>query len=103
MFDEDKGDYLQKMEHRRQRLSENHECRYRRKDGGTLWALVSSTPILDDAGHFNGMFAMITDITERKRAEQMLLRREQEYRTLVENIPDLMCWKRPSLGKVAVI
>jgi PAS domain S-box-containing protein len=41
-------------------------------DTKALWALASATPIFDDKHHFEGSFAMLTDITERKLAEQKL-------------------------------
>ena len=49
-----------------------HDFRFRRKDGRHLWCIISATPILDDKGDFAGGVAMITDITERKRAEDEL-------------------------------
>ncbi len=45
------------------------ERRLRRVDGSTLWALVASTPITDSAGRFEGMLAMVTDISHQKQAE----------------------------------
>ena len=48
------------------------EVRYRRKDGGELWALLGSSPIRDDEGVYRGALVMITDITDRKRAKKKL-------------------------------
>ena len=36
---------------------------------GDLWAILSTSPILDNEGHFEGTLGMVTDITERIRAE----------------------------------
>jgi len=47
-----------------------------RKDGSELWCIVSSSPLFDDKGKYAGALAMITDITERKRAEEALLESE---------------------------
>ncbi|HEX5363371.1 MAG TPA: PAS domain S-box protein, partial [Gallionella sp.] len=69
MFDEDMPAHLKRMENRRQGRSENYEVRFRRRNGETLWTLVSATPIFDEEHRFAGMFGMFTDITERKRAE----------------------------------
>jgi PAS domain S-box-containing protein len=52
--------------------SARRDRRYRRKDGGDLWAQVVSTPLRDDAGGYQGALAMVTDITERKRDEDRL-------------------------------
>jgi PAS domain S-box-containing protein len=72
MFAEDVPDHLKRMENRRQGLSDNYERRFRRKNGETLWTLASATPILDEEHHFKGSFAMFTDITARKRAEERM-------------------------------
>jgi PAS domain S-box-containing protein len=45
------------------------ERRLRRADGRRMWALVSTTPIVDAAGRFDGSLAMVTDITQQKQAE----------------------------------
>jgi PAS domain S-box-containing protein len=70
IFEEDAPDHLRKMENRRQGVSENYQRRFRRKDGQTVWTLAAATPIFDDEHRFNGSFAMLTDITERKQAEE---------------------------------
>ena len=70
MFDEEVPDHLKRMENRRQGLSENYERRFRRKNGETLWTLVSAAPILDEKQQSKGAFAMFTDITDRKQAEE---------------------------------
>ncbi|MCX5894181.1 MAG: PAS domain S-box protein [Deltaproteobacteria bacterium] len=53
----------------RQGMSRKHDFKFRRKDGGDLWAILSTSPILDDEGHYQGMLGMLTDITGRIRAE----------------------------------
>jgi len=78
MFVEDAPDHQIKMENRRRGLSENYQRRFRRNDGETVWTLASATPILDDEHHFLGSFAMFTDITEKKLAEEELLRLKDE-------------------------
>ncbi len=72
MFDEDMIDHLKIMDSRRQGLPENFEQRFRRKDGGAVWTLVSATPIVSEENRFRGSIDMLTDITERKRAETEL-------------------------------
>ena len=53
----------------RQGMSRKHDFKFRRKDGGDLWAILSTSPILDDEGHYEGILGMVTDITARIRAE----------------------------------
>jgi len=84
MFEEDLPDHLKKIENRRQGMSENYERRFRRKDGETLWTQASATPILDNEHRFIGSFAMFTDITDRKRAEETLNRLNEELEQRVK-------------------
>ena len=58
------------MTRRRDGVAEQFERRYRRADGGELVALVSATPMTDEQGEYAGSFAMLMDITERKRGER---------------------------------
>jgi PAS domain S-box-containing protein len=71
-----------RMEARRQGISETYEARFLRKDGESLWAQVSAAPIFDSEGQAGGSFAMLTDITERKRAEQEQHRLSRELRAI---------------------
>jgi PAS domain S-box-containing protein len=52
----------------------SQDLRFRKRDGTQLWGLVSSSPILGKDGALVGTVGMVTDITERKRAEEQLRR-----------------------------
>lgn len=41
----------------------------RRRDGTTLWAMLSAAPMIDDGGRPSGMLTMVSDVTERKRSQ----------------------------------
>jgi PAS domain S-box-containing protein len=71
MFDADIPEHKHRTEARRKGISESYELRFRRKDEQTIWSAVSATPIYDDDRNFNGSFAMFTDITERKRNDEV--------------------------------
>jgi PAS domain S-box-containing protein len=70
MFQEDLPDALLKRDRRGPGVSDQFERRFRRKDGSTLWVLASVTSVMDDEGRLLGSFAMYTDITSRKQAEE---------------------------------
>ncbi|HKV07993.1 MAG TPA: ATP-binding protein [Thermoanaerobaculia bacterium] len=58
-----------------------------KKDGFPLWASCSAAPLFDEAGRSIGAFAMITDVTELKRAEaerMEVLARERAARAEAE-------------------
>lgn len=48
------------------------EKRYVRKDGRVVWAKTMCSAVRDPAGNFLYTFAMVEDITERKRAEEAM-------------------------------
>lgn len=56
----------------------------------TLYSLVRFAAELDSQGRIVGAIAIGRDYTVQKRLEQELVRREQAFRTLVENSPDVI-------------
>lgn len=62
----------------RQGSTKKYDIQLRRKDGAALWAMVSAGPTSDSRGQFTGSLQMVTDITDRKRAEEELAEKAQE-------------------------
>lgn len=60
------------------------DVRFRRRDGGELWCTVATNAILGRDGEFVGTVAMVSDVTERKRAEDRLRRTAERLRALHE-------------------
>jgi len=52
-----------------------------RKDGSRFWGNVVVTPLQDDAGRVRGFVKITRDTTEKRKAEQELLRRSAELET----------------------
>jgi PAS domain S-box-containing protein len=67
-----------RIEFLRRGVAIGRERRLRRKDGETMWTLISAAPLGDGCGHNDGVLAMLTDITERKLAEARILQINQE-------------------------
>jgi PAS domain S-box-containing protein len=61
--------------------------RYRRKDGGFIWASVYVSPFSDPKGAPQLVVAVAQDITKRKRAEEKLRESERRFHILLESIP----------------
>lgn len=63
------------------------EHRLLHKNGQVRWVRNTVVPILDKDGRLMGYDGLISDITERKTAEEKLVTSEAFYHSLVENIP----------------
>ena len=70
----------------RQGMSRKHDFKFRRKDGGDLWAILSTSPILDNEGRYEGTLGMVTDITARIRAEDAVRELLDELRVANEEL-----------------
>lgn len=59
-------------------ITENFDFYFLTKTGKRIWANLSVSPILDSTGKFDGVLAMVTDITRRKRNEELLKKSEAD-------------------------
>ncbi|MEG3898845.1 MULTISPECIES: PAS domain S-box protein [unclassified Microcoleus] len=72
------------LDRRRQGISEQHDFKFRRRDGSDLWAIVSTKSLADKQGCYAGALAMVADITDRKQTEAALQQSEAKFRSLYE-------------------
>ena len=70
MDEEDRGEASENVARREAGITDILEFPLRRKDGARVWTLMSSNPLYDNRGRYAGALAMVSDITERKLAEQ---------------------------------
>ena len=73
-------------------IKQRRDFKFIKKAGGEVWAIISANPIYDSSGELEGMLAMLTDITERKMAEEHLLRSEANLAE-AQNIAMLGSWE----------
>lgn len=65
--------------------------RLRRADGHYRWVESLGDPVKDGRGRVLRWYGLLTDIEDRKRAEDALRESEQHFRRIVDSIPALMC------------
>jgi PAS domain S-box-containing protein len=72
------------------------------KDGRSIFADVSTAPLRDAHGKVVGAVGVIQDITARKRTEEALRESEEKYRTLSNNIPDII-YSLDKMGNILAV
>ena len=67
----------------------DYEYRWRKPDGTFMYVHTNGVPIFE-GDRFCGYRCASTDITERKLEEQLALDRESRFRTIIENVTDII-------------
>lgn len=67
LFPDDRAAERSCLEMSRHGATQPREVRYRKEDGTEFWAQVATSPLFDRAGDFDGIVAMVRDLTEEKR------------------------------------
>lgn len=83
------GSVNRKLEERKQGQAEVHDFYFKRPDGESVWLLMSTNPIFDAQGNYEGALAMCTDITHYKKTETALKESERQLSTLIRNLPGI--------------
>jgi PAS domain S-box-containing protein len=78
----DRKEFMRQMEEHGEVF--NHECRLQRKDGSELWVSRNVHAIRGEDRQIVAYQGFITDITERKKAEEALRRCEERYRNIAD-------------------
>ena len=78
------------------------EYRLLTADGTIKWVWEQGSAVPGTAGEALELEGFITDITERKLAEQALRESEERYRAIAEDIPILLCRFLPG-GKISYV
>ncbi len=64
-------------------------------DGSEKWVVGQAVPLRDGEGAISGFVGTLTDITERRLAEEAIRRSEQKFRTLFEESQDTIYISTP--------
>jgi diguanylate cyclase (GGDEF)-like protein/PAS domain S-box-containing protein len=70
----------------------NYETIRKKKDGTLFPVLISLSPVIIEEKH-QGAIALYQDITERKKAEETLLKSQQEFASLFNSSPEALVYQ----------
>ena len=95
---EDREGFLEVLRNSHQeRMGAECECRLRHAGNGYRWTITTAEPRFSDAGDFLGLIGTFVDITERRRYEDELALRADEFQSLADNIHQL-AWMADANG-----
>jgi PAS domain S-box-containing protein len=63
---------------------EQWELHFRRADGSAVWGIVSTSALIDAAGRYTGLLAMVMDNTQRRKAQETLRESEERFRAVFD-------------------
>jgi diguanylate cyclase (GGDEF)-like protein/PAS domain S-box-containing protein len=96
MDDETRGDVSEAIAARRpEEGAQRSVLRLRHRDGHDVWTRCSVAPLFDVDGRYEGMVALVTDITEQRAVQEQLRYNEARLTTLFEVSSDIMAILEP--------
>gem|GEM_PF-5002776 len=90
--EEDRARMRARIGSRAKGVSDDYECELRHKNGSLVSVSVNSIPLYRDDGEPDGNLALLSDITERKRASEALAR-ERTFLTEGQALGHLGSWE----------
>jgi two-component system, NtrC family, sensor kinase len=85
--------FEEKTENRRRGISEQYELEIIKKDETKAFVTISASPETDDNGNFAGSFGILSDITEKKIIEDLLISERHLFNSLMDSTPDFIYFK----------
>ncbi len=74
------------LEHRKAGLKEQHDFEFICKNGDRIFCTMTTAPIIDETGNYQGAIAGVIDISERKKAEGTLTKEKKIFEDLFNNV-----------------
>ncbi len=71
----------------------DYELHLRSKSGGMVYTSANAHLLIDEKGNPAGIEGSLRDISERKEVEEALRESEHRLRTLINAMPDIICFK----------
>jgi PAS domain S-box-containing protein len=82
--------FKEQTEKRKQGKTSKYETTLLTKDNKLKYFMVSAASLWSEEGGFAGTLGVLTDITERKQAEEALRESEEKFRSLAEESPNMI-------------
>lgn len=70
------------------------------KSGEIIICQWNNSILYDRQGHIDGVLSLALDITERRKAEEALMKSEAKFRLAFENATDAIIWADPATGLI---
>jgi PAS domain S-box-containing protein len=83
-------DLINRIKQRKKGVKEQYNLDFPKTDGTRVYVSVSASPIFDDDGNYTGAFAVLTDLTERKRAEDALEKNRYFAQKIIDTTPNIL-------------
>jgi len=83
-----KKEYKKQIAKRRKGIADSYDQEWLNCDGEVVYTIVSPQPIFREDGTYDGSFAVITDITERKQDEEQIRIAYEQLNTIFETAGD---------------
>ena len=88
MTDDARATAERNVERRKKGIAEEHDFCLQRKGGAEVWTIMEATPLLAPDGTYAGALATVTNITERKKAEETLRASSETHRSVLQTAMD---------------
>ena len=87
-FMDERGVELAKylLERRQRGIREEHDFEFMRKDGSRIYTQLETTPLFNDAGEYDGAIAAVSNVTEKRQAENALQQSHEDVHALNEEL-----------------
>ncbi len=92
--------YLHLQESQKTKRKQSCEVRFQKKGGTEFYGYMECQPIFNEQDNFSCYNTALFDISERKLAEEALLRSEEKYKTLFEAANDAIFVADPVSGNI---
>ncbi|MEP6517466.1 PAS domain-containing sensor histidine kinase [Microcoleus vaginatus] len=86
MDEREKPQAIENVERRKQGIGEQHEFKFKSKDGKDIWTDMSTSPVMDSQGNLLSCCALVYNITSRKEAEQQMLQLTEDLKRSNEEL-----------------